>query len=129
MSSQSVPPAAGRPPLSPPPLPPIPPYSHSGREAREYPNPRPPAPEPSPGVSLGLEPQAVGGGAGGGAGPGTGGNRVGVGLAQHDAVPEQLEEDVVVTEQDEAQGQGVVPAVRAEQGVQLVQDYAGLDPD
>lgn len=127
--SPSHPTAAPSTPLSPPPLPSIPLYNHSCREAREYPNPRPPAPEPSPGVSLGLEPQAVGGGAVGSAGPCTGGNRVGVGLAQHDAVPEQLEEDVVVTEQDEAQGQGVIPALRAEQGVQLVQDYTRLDPD
>lgn len=58
-----------------------------------------------------------------------GGQGVGVGLPQNDPVPEQFEKDVVVTEEDEAQGQSVVPAFGPQQRVELVQDHAGLDPD
>lgn len=79
--------------------------------------PPPPSWSRSAGLSLRLEPRAVGG------------QGAGVGPAQHDAVPEQLEEHVVVAEEDEAQRQRVVPALGAQQRVQLVQNHAGLDPD
>lgn len=54
--------------------------------------------------------------------------RVGIGLSQHDAVPKQLEEDIIVAEKNEAKRQCVVPALRAHKGVELVQDHTGLDP-
>lgn len=38
--------------------------------------------------------------------------RVRVGFAQHQAVPEQLEEGIVVAEEDEGQGDGLVPLLR-----------------
>lgn len=58
-----------------------------------------------------------------------GGQGVGVGLSQHDPVPEQFEQDVVVTGEDEAQRQSVVPALGPQQRVQLIQDHTGLYPD
>lgn len=67
--------------------------------------------------SLRLEAQAAGG------------QREGVGFAQHDAVSQQLKKDIVVAAEDKAQRQSVVPALGAQQRVQLVQDHAGLDPD
>lgn len=68
-------------------------------------------------TSLGLEAQAAGG------------HRVGVGFAQHNAVSQQFKEDIVVAAEDKAQRQGVVPALGAQQRVQLIQNHAGLDPD
>lgn len=58
-----------------------------------------------------------------------GARRVRVRLAQHDPVPQQLEQHVIVAEEDEAERQRVVPALGAQQRVQLVQDHARLDPD
>lgn len=54
---------------------------------------------------LRLEPQTVGG------------QRVGVGFAQHNAVSEQFKKDIVVAEENKAQRQSVVPALRAQQRV------------
>ncbi len=50
-------------------------------------------------------------------------------LPQHDAVPQQLEQNVIVAEEDEAERERVVPALRAQQRVQLIQHHARLDPD
>lgn len=58
-----------------------------------------------------------------------GARRVRVRLAQHDPVPQQLEQHVIVAEEDEAERQRVVPALGAQQRVQLIQDHARLDPD
>lgn len=41
-----------------------------------------------------------------------GAGRVGVGLAQYQAVPQQLEEGIVVAEEDECQGDRLVPLFR-----------------
>lgn len=54
---------------------------------------------------LWLEPQAAGG------------QRVGVGFAQHDAVPQKFKKDIVVAAEYKAQGQGVVPSFRAQERV------------
>lgn len=45
------------------------------------------------------------------------GQREGVGFAQHNAISEQFEKDVVVAEQNKAHRQGVVPALRPQQRV------------
>lgn len=58
-----------------------------------------------------------------------GGQGVGVGLSQNDPVPEQFEQDVVVTEENETQRQSVIPALRPQQRVQLIKDHTGLYPD
>lgn len=58
-----------------------------------------------------------------------GARRVRVRLAQHDPVPQELEQHVIVAEEDEAERQRVVPALGAQQRVQLIQDHARLDPD
>lgn len=52
-----------------------------------------------------------------------------VGLPQHDAVSQQLEEHVVVARQHETQRQRVVPALGAQQRVELVENHAGHDAD
>lgn len=46
-----------------------------------------------------------------------GGQRVGISFAQHDAISEQFEKDIVVAEENKAQRQSVVPALGAQQRV------------
>ncbi len=50
-------------------------------------------------------------------------------LPQHETVPQQLEQNVIVAEEDESERQRVVPALGAQQRVQLIQHHARLDPD
>lgn len=51
---------------------------------------------------------------------------VGVGLSQDDPVPEELEEGVVVAEEDQSQRYGLMPLLRADQGVELVEYHSAF---
>lgn len=54
---------------------------------------------------------------------------VGIRLSQDDPVSEELEESVVVAEEDQSQRYGLMPLLRTDQGVELVEDHGAFQDD